>query len=155
MTPMTQVITPIMLSTAGLRLAGYMLENNLRVAQEFGRAAVLANPFLMGVRVKYSPPAAKAQVELKAKSPAAAAKPVTEQTASAAAPVASKPSRLAEKAPAECAQVVHLNPSPSPKKAAPDHKKADAPKRPRAPSKPPAMPAPRGVAMTGSDLKQG
>jgi hypothetical protein len=110
---MTQMTTPLILSAAGFRVAGYILEKNLRVAQEFGRAAMLTNPFVVGMRVKYSAPVAKPQVvksapvatpkvakkaettqrkAVAAATPATKAKPATEKTEAAApAPVASKP----------------------------------------------------------------
>ena len=46
-------VTPqLRMSAAGLRMAGYLLENNMRVAQVFGVAAIRANPFLASAGVK-------------------------------------------------------------------------------------------------------
>jgi len=163
MTPMT---TPLMLSAAGFRLAGYMLEKNLRVAQEFGRATVLANPFVAGMRVKYSPPVAKAEIPKKStanhKTPATSAKPVIEAKAAtnsvdcaSPAPVAAKPVPAVTETPAPSGQIVQMTPASPAQKATPAQTDTSAAKRPRAPSLPPAMPAPRSVAVTGRDAKQG
>eukprot|EP00581_Thalassiosira_minuscula_P023382 CAMPEP_0184408286 /NCGR_PEP_ID=MMETSP0738-20130409/3110_1 /TAXON_ID=385413 /ORGANISM="Thalassiosira miniscula, Strain CCMP1093" /LENGTH=91 /DNA_ID=CAMNT_0026765687 /DNA_START=50 /DNA_END=325 /DNA_ORIENTATION=+ len=86
-------MTPFTLSAAGFRLAGYLLETNLRVAQEFGRAALLANPFVLSKGTAYKPAASKAPV---ARKPVAAkpvaAKPVAKKAApSVADKVADKP----------------------------------------------------------------
>ncbi|WP_372921026.1 hypothetical protein [Roseovarius sp.] len=147
---MTFVTTPLMLSAAGMRLCGYFIETNLRVAQEFGRAAFQNNPFVVGVRVKPSvsatPPAAAApRVKAQPNTPARArskVSPPAQRKAPRPAPAAGAPAKVKAEAKAE------TRPAPAP---AVD---ADQSKRPRAPSKPPAMPASKSAAMTdapGSD----
>ena len=42
---MNLVSTPLEMSAASIRLAGYMIESNLRVAQALGEAALRTNPF--------------------------------------------------------------------------------------------------------------
>jgi hypothetical protein len=165
--PMTHVMTPFTLSAAGFRLAGYFLQNNMRVAQEFGRAAMLANPYLLGMGAKYRAPVTKAPGA--AKPVTRAAKPATRavstrgKTAGKAAdagmtgsetasmPLASDPKAAAPKA---SGQVVPMTPARVAQKTVAPQNDSATPKRPRAPSKPPAMPAPRSVAMTGRDSNQ-
>ncbi len=56
---MTPAALPLKLSAASVRMAGYMIENNLRVAQVFGQAAISSNPFLAQVKVKSAKSVAK------------------------------------------------------------------------------------------------
>lgn len=60
---MTPAALPLKLSAASMRMAGYMIENNLRIAQAFGHAAVASNPFTARVTVKTSGSAAKSASE--------------------------------------------------------------------------------------------
>jgi len=143
-----------MLSAAGMRLCGYLIETNLRVAQEFGRAAFQNNPFVVGVRVKPSvsatPPAAAApRVKAQPKTPPRSrpkVSPPAQRKAPRPAPAAGAPAKV--KADAKTDAKAETKPVRAP---AAD---ADQAKRPRAPSKPPAMPASKSAAMTdapGSD----
>ncbi|WP_037295422.1 hypothetical protein [Roseobacter sp. AzwK-3b] len=156
---MTHVMTPFTLSAAGFRLAGYLLENNLRVAQEFGRAALIANPFLLRKSATYVRPVTTAPVEKKAaavadKTAGTSAEPVLTEPKSAVTLVASEPKPAAPKAPAAQGQVVPMSPARPAAKTIDLQADTGTPKRPRAPSKPPAMPAPRSVAMNGRDTSQ-
>lgn len=158
-TTMTHVMTPFTLSAAGFRLAGYLLENNLRVAQEFGRAALIANPFLLRKSATYVRPVTKAPVAKKAaavtgKTAGTSAAPAVTEPKSVATPVPSEPKPAAPKAPAAQGQVVPMSQAQPKAKTVEPQTDASTPKRPRAPSKPPAMPAPRSVAMNGRDTGQ-
>ncbi|GGO56672.1 hypothetical protein SAMN05444398_105184 [Roseovarius pacificus] len=122
---MTQLITPLAISAAGMRLAGYVIETHIRVAQEFGRAAIGANPFIPVT--KTARPTAKAAETARPAAPKVKAKP----PAPKAEPAVAKRSGTATAT-----------------KAEPDKPVADTVKRPRQPSPPPAMPAPAAKAAT-------
>ncbi len=49
---MHPVSTPFEVSAASIRLAGYMIERNLRVAQVLGKAALQSNPFMARVDLR-------------------------------------------------------------------------------------------------------
>lgn len=49
-------VLPLKLSAAGIRVFGYMIESQLRVARIFGRAALQATPFASPLREKASLP---------------------------------------------------------------------------------------------------
>ncbi len=83
------VLAPLKLSMAGIRLTGYMIENNMRVAQAFGQAAIQVNPFM-----SHAPIASVVN----------ASKPVAK--AKRAAPVRAKPAPVAKPAQPEKAPVV-------------------------------------------------
>lgn len=122
---MTQLITPLAMSAAGMRLAGYVIETHMRVAQEFGRAAIGANPFIPKTKTMRAP--AKVGAPAKPTAPKVDAKP----PAPKAEPVVAKRSGTA-----------------TGMKAEPDKPVVDTVKRPRQPSPPPAMPAPAAKAAT-------
>lgn len=122
---MTQLITPLAMSAAGMRLAGYVIETHMRVAQEFGRAAIGANPFIPKIKTVRAP--AKAAAPAKPAAPKVDARP----PAPKAEPVEAKRSGTATATRAE-----------------PDKPVVDTVKRPRQPSPPPAMPAPAAKAAT-------
>jgi hypothetical protein len=156
---MTYVMTPFTLSAAGFRLAGYLFENNLRVAQEFGRAALIANPFLLPKSATYVRPVTKTTVAKKAepvasKTAGTSAGPVLTESTSVAMPVPSEPRPAAPKEPAAQGQVVPISQARPAAKTIDPQTDASTPKRPRAPSKPPAMPAPRSVVVNGRDTSQ-
>jgi len=117
---MTPVSAPLKMSAAGMRVAGYMIESNLRVAQVFGRAAIESNPFLTRPPI----PAQAVSVPKPAKA--------AEKSAAPAKPTAKR------KKPAAPAK-----PAAEPAKTAAGADTADTRtgKRPRKPSLPPAMPA--------------
>jgi outer membrane biosynthesis protein TonB len=126
---MQHLTTPLELSAAAWRAAGYMMETNLRVAQVIGRAAIETNPFVFGTGLN-SRPTKKAPV------PKAKAKPTTQTapskpatTRKKATPKA-KPAATAKTAKPETATVSEAKPKEN----------AETSKRPRTPSKPPAMP---------------
>ncbi|MDW3117125.1 MAG: hypothetical protein R8G60_04550 [Roseovarius pacificus] len=122
---MTQLITPLAMSAAGMRLAGYVIETHMRVAQEFGRAAIGANPFIPKTKTMRAP--------AKAATPAKLAAPKVD---------AKLPAPKAEPAVAKHSGTATAT------KAEPDKPVADTVKRPRQPSPPPAMPAPAAKAET-------
>jgi len=151
---MQHVTTPLEITAAAWRVAGYMLETNLRVAKVLNQAAIESSPFAARAQFKAKAPtpkapttAAKAKpapVKAKASKPApatkAAPKPAT-KTKVEQAPAKAQPST-------EPKSAVHAEASPAstpkrPAAPAPAPKAEDTTekaKRPRAPSKPPAMP---------------
>jgi hypothetical protein len=159
---MALVTTPLKLWVAGLRLAGYTLENNIRVAQELARAAVVFSPFGIGSCATADEPidkpktAAPKAAKPKAGSETPAKKAAERKTTSA--PRAT-PKSISRKAPLTSdaqptGAVVQLEQAFQARKAAERGAGgADGPKRPRAPSKPPAMPERMSKVKTGSDPK--
>ena len=75
---MTPVSTPLELSAAGLRMMGYMIETNLRVAQVFGQAALETNPFFCKPTVSFAKPVAKSNA-VSARPKTAQAQPVVKK----------------------------------------------------------------------------
>lgn len=149
---MDYVSVPLKVSAAGMRLAGYMIESNLRMAQAMGEAALRANPLIARPGTMPSDLAVQAAA-VKKSAPVKKAKPAAKK----AAPV--KKAAPAEKKPAPVKQAVADAPKPAEapaRKAAPAAKPAELsksagqgmaePKRPRQPSAPPEMPAPRNSA---------
>ena len=154
---MLPVSAPLKLSAASMRMAGYVIENNLRVAQVFGRAAFRANPFLGLPYNCAGRSAVKAEEAL-----ATDATPPARKTAAPAKPAAVKPAEKKTAAKPAPAKKAEAKPSPAKKAeaakpaakaepakdAAKPEATADAPKaaaetgakRPRQPSAPPAMP---------------
>jgi len=166
---MLPVSAPLKLSAASMRMAGYVIENNLRVAQVFGRAAFRANPFLGLPYNCAGRSAVKAEEALAtdatppARKTAAPAKPAAVKTAEKKTAAKPAPAKKAEAKPAPApAKKAEAKPAPAkkPEAAKPAAKAepakdaakpevtADAPKaaaetgakRPRQPSAPPAMP---------------
>lgn len=135
---MQHLTTPLELSAAAWRVVGYMMETNLRVAQVIGQAVIETNPFAVGTGLK-------SEASKNAPAPKSTAKPAVE----------AKPSKpAAAKAKAARSATPKAKPAPAPKAARPDAPKpgstkapvgkspenAENTKRPRVPSKPPAMP---------------
>jgi len=123
---MTPVSAPLRLSAAGIRVAGYMIERQLRAVQVLGQAALDTNPFI---------------------APVCRAAPAVRTTVAASAPAPDRP----EPAPLAPASVTEPVAEPEPARAIPaapvaETKARDATqparsaRRPRQPSKPPAMP---------------
>ena len=90
---------PLKLSAAGIRLTGYVIESNLRVARVFGQAALEAGSFSGGLRAKAAQPCvrkegpAEAKVAVKKHAPApraavATPKPTVATNTAKSAPVA-------------------------------------------------------------------
>lgn len=48
---MGYMMTPLKMTLAGIRLTGYMIETQCRVAQVLGQAALKANPYRIGTPV--------------------------------------------------------------------------------------------------------
>ena len=48
---MDYMMTPLKMTLAGIRLTGYMIETQCRVAQVLGQAALKANPYRIGAPV--------------------------------------------------------------------------------------------------------
>lgn len=124
-------VTPLKLSAAGIRVAGYMIESNLRVAHVFGQAALNMSPFSTWSQVQMPVPRPKAVA------PSPSTKAGKKAPSGGAAP-ARKSAPAGEPAKAASSQE-------SAKTALPQEiVKEDAPdspvRRPRAPSTPPAMP---------------
>ena len=120
---MTPVLAPLKLSAAGLRMAGQMIESNLRVAQVFGRAALATNPFCGKPLAKAAGPSARVMAK-------AESVPVKLVPTNAVPPKPAVPGRPVGTTPVK-PQVQ------APARASPAHKPA---KRPRQPSPPPVMP---------------
>ncbi|SEL08352.1 hypothetical protein SAMN05443999_103256 [Roseovarius azorensis] len=59
---------PLKLSAAGIRLTGYVIESNLRVAQVFGQAALEAGSFSGRLKAKAAQPCARKEAVVEAKS---------------------------------------------------------------------------------------
>ncbi|MEQ9260071.1 MAG: hypothetical protein RIG84_13355 [Roseovarius sp.] len=135
---MTPVTAHLYLSAKGLRMAGYLLETNLRVAQVFGQAALHNNPFLpkpvakaLGATVS---PMSFAETRAKVSSAPARRKAGKVSTPAvnlqALKPEASKPS-----APKAAPKAAEAQPD-----TANGTNGANGAKKPRQPSAPPAMP---------------
>ena len=154
---MLPVSAPLKLSAASMRMAGYVIENNLRVAQVFGRAAFRANPFLGLPYNCAGRSAVKAEEALAtdatppARKTAAPAKPAAVKTADKKTAAKPAPAKKAEAKPAPAKKAEAAKPAAKAepaKDAAKPEATADAPKaaaetgakRPRQPSAPPAMP---------------
>jgi hypothetical protein len=154
---MLPVSAPLKLSAASMRMAGYVIENNLRVAQVFGRAAFRANPFLGLPYNCAGRSAVKAEEALAtdatppARKTAAPAKPAAVKTAEKKTAAKPAPTKKAEAKPAPAKKAEAAKPAAKAepaKDAAKPEATADAPKaaaetgakRPRQPSAPPAMP---------------
>ena len=75
---MNTLSTSLEMSAASIRLAGYMIENNLRVARIFGQAAMTTYPFAIpsSARTVTAKPAALSTRKAKPVAKRAAAKPV-------------------------------------------------------------------------------
>src|SRR6056297_3437786 len=74
---MDMFTAPLKLSTAGIRLMGYMVETNMKMAQASSRAMIEAQIGFMGLRREPAAPTAKAapkKAAAPAKKPAAKAK---------------------------------------------------------------------------------
>ena len=132
---MTPVSTPLELSAAGIRVMGYMLESNLRVAQAFGRAAIETNPFIG----KPPMPGAAQDDFRSARTKVIRAKPVAKKATSAAKVVpAEKPAKVQPIAPVKNAT--------APKTAAPKAKSA--------PVKKATAPAPKAAPKAAAPAKK-
>jgi len=129
---MRHLTTPLELSAAAWRAAGYMMETNLRVAQVIGRAAIETNPFVFGTGL-HSRPTKNAPVPEAKATPTpqtAPSKPAaTRKKAVQSATPKAKPAATAKTAKPESATVSEAKPKEN----------AETSKRPRTPSKPPAM----------------
>ena len=89
---MQHVTTPLEITAAAWRVAGFMMETNLRVATVFGQAAIETNPFATSARLKAKPVAPKAAPKVKAKAKPKTSKPAAAQSKEARAKVeAAKP----------------------------------------------------------------
>ncbi|WP_306152574.1 hypothetical protein [Roseovarius sp. MMSF_3281] len=132
---MQHVTTPLELTAAAWRMAGYVVETNLRVAQVFGQAAFQANPFSTGVQVDANALTAKPVPAKKPKAAAPKSRPATASPAPEAKPAKplSPKSAKSQKTKSVASKV-------------PDAP-VDKPARPRAPSKPPAMPESTGTRL--------
>jgi len=154
---MQHVTTPLEITAAAWRVAGYMLETNLRVAKVLNQAAIESSPFAARAQLNAKAPtpkapttAAKAKpapVKAKASKPApatkAAPKPATKTKVEQAPAKAVKAQPSTEPKPAVRAEASPASTPKRPAAPAPAPKAEDTTekaKRPRAPSKPPAMP---------------
>ena len=153
---MNPTVLPLHFCAAGMRMAGYMLETNLRVARVLNHAAMTANPLMAGAGIKDhgrpSTPRPKASTApATPRKRATAPKGVANQKVVAKKPVSKDaPARIL--APVETA--VPAKPAPAPALAStakPQGPAAPAPRRQRvrAPSTPPAMPAPKSGDVSG------
>ena len=148
---------PLKLSAAGIRLTGYVIESNLRVARVFGQAALEAGSFSGGLRAKAAQPCvrkegpAEAKVAVKKHAPApraavATPKPTVATNTAKSAPVAEAvPAPVAGTKPVARRATAEVKAARLPDPAKPAKVKATeqaAVKRPRAPSMPPALPEP-------------
>ncbi|MDM8166380.1 hypothetical protein [Roseovarius sp.] len=165
---MLPVSAPLKLSAASMRMAGYVIENNLRVAQVFGRAAFRANPFLGLPYNCAGRSAVKAEEALAtdatppARKTAAPAKPAAVKTADKKTAAKPAPAKKAEAKPAPApAKKAEAKPAPAPAKKAEAKpapaKKAEAakPAAKAEPAKDAAKPeatadAPKAAAETGA-----
>jgi hypothetical protein len=137
---MQHVTMPLELTAAAWRVAGYVIEKNLRVAQAFGQAAMKTNPFSVGVRAR--PQATTPKSDFCAK-PEVAAKPKAKTPKEAAKSAASERQPLSGTPKTGTRPETTAKPArkPAPKaKTRTANAAGNKPKRPRAPSKPPALP---------------
>ena len=131
---MNPVSTQLEISAASIRLAGYVMESQLRVAQVFGKAALAANPFSVPSSVRKPAPTkvhSKSADAIKpkktAKASVKAVKPATPMPKKndkvvAAAPVKAPKVTPIEKPKVEAKKVAQPTPSVKAKPAAPKTK---------------------------------
>ena len=141
---MNPTALPLHLCAAGMRMAGYMLETNLRVARVLNHAALNTNPLTVGAGIKdHARPSMPQHNPVRA-SVTPRKRTTASNVESSAAPLADRISESASSAePVEQAQaVVAKTPvaatAPAPRK-----------RRARAPSTPPAMPARASAEASG------
>lgn len=153
---MFYISTPLRLSAAGMRMAGYIVESNLRTAQALNRAAAEAIPFMVGTRLEIGTPStpaatpartAKSKRAAKPKKPAGPdgrPMPATSRSGKAAPAAAEKtaPTAAAEKSVPRAAGTGSEAPESRAPAATPpaDGARSVQAKRPRQPSPPPSMP---------------
>ncbi|MEQ8895808.1 MAG: hypothetical protein RID23_01865 [Roseovarius sp.] len=139
---MMPVSAPLKLSAASMRMAGYVIESNLRIAQVFGRAALETNPFMGRSYTSAGRSVPKAAVP--AVPDVAEVTPAVEKKAAPAKPAAEKPATPAvKKAEAKPAAVKTAEAKPAKDELKAEAKTAAKPAKdePKAEAKPAAKPA--------------
>ncbi len=92
---------PLKLSAAGIRLTGYVIESNLRVARVFGQAALGAGAFSGSLRAKAAQPCAKKEAPAKVKLASQNNAPLPQVDVPVPKPVAKKPALASDNAKSE------------------------------------------------------
>ncbi|WP_306116891.1 MULTISPECIES: hypothetical protein [unclassified Roseovarius] len=137
---MNPVSTQLEMSAASIRLAGYMIESNLRIAQALGEAALMANPFAIpaDLRKQVVKPVSR---KVKAAAPVAKTAPAKAKKAAPNAANKSKAVAAPKSTPAKRKPVSRVTVAPVPaKEPAAPVKKASKPARPATPKAPAAKP---------------